>query len=88
MDENVDEPKASEMVRTRVREVRCGERWAELAEEVKWVLGVYGEECCEWWGGMEIWCEDFVPKAILMAVRGEDMSGGGDDDSSSMTSVA
>ena len=88
MDENVDEPNASQMVKTRVREARCGERWAELAEEVKWMLGVYGEECCEWWGGMEIWCEDFVPKAILMAVRGEDMSGGSDDDSSSMTSVA
>ena len=52
------------------------------------MLGVYGEECFECWGGMEIWCEDFVPKASLMAVRVEDMSGGSDDDSSSMTSVA
>lgn len=88
MDENVDEVSASQMVKLKVGEARHGKRWAELAEEVKWVLGVYGEECCEWWGGMEIWCEELVPKAILMAVRGEDMSGDGDDDSSSMTSVA
>jgi hypothetical protein len=84
----VDEVSASQMVKLKVGEARHGKRWAELAEEVKWVLGVYGEECCEWWGGMEIWCEELVPKAILMAVRGEDMSGDGDDDSSSMTSVA
>ncbi|KAG9202804.1 hypothetical protein G6514_004058 [Epicoccum nigrum] len=87
MAENVDEPNASDIVKLKVGEARRRTRWAGEAQKDKWVLGVYGEECCDWWGGMEIWCEKLVPKAILMAVRGEDLSGDGDDDSSSMTSV-
>ena len=86
VDENVDEGSARQVVKRKVGLARYGKRWAELVAEEKWVLGVHEEGCCEWWGGTEIWCEEYVPKAILMAVRGEEMSGGGDDDSSSMTS--
>jgi hypothetical protein len=60
--------------------------WRSLSGEDRWVLQLYGDECFETYGGLEIWCGEAVPQEILKAVRGgwgEDY----DDDASSVSSM-
>jgi hypothetical protein len=44
--------------------------WARLSGEDKWVLQLYGDECLERYGGLEIWCGEVVPQEVLKVVRG------------------
>lgn len=44
--------------------------WRNLSAEDKWVLQLYGDECIEKFGGLEIWCGECVPQEVLKLVRG------------------
>ncbi|KAJ4295452.1 hypothetical protein N0V90_007464 [Kalmusia sp. IMI 367209] len=47
-------------------------RWNKLSTEDKWVVGLYGDDCFEKYGGLEIWHGDSVPRELLKTVRGEE----------------
>jgi len=59
-------------------------RLYKLSDEELWTLQLYGDECFERYGGLEVWHGESVPRDVLKLVRGavggED--DGGDDDSS------
>ena len=54
--------------------------WNKLSGEDKWVLQLYGDECFERYGGLEMWVGEFVPQEVLKAVRGASWD---DDDETS-----
>jgi hypothetical protein len=60
--------------------------WRDLSAEDKWVLQLYGDECFEKFGGLEIWCGEHVPQEVLKLVRGTAWDDD-DDSSSDMTEV-
>ncbi|KAF1845188.1 uncharacterized protein K460DRAFT_366074 [Cucurbitaria berberidis CBS 394.84] len=56
--------------------------WRKLSGEERWVLEMYGDECFEKYGTLEIWWGDGVPNEVYKAVRGHVWSDGDDDGSS------
>jgi hypothetical protein len=60
--------------------------WRDLSAEDKWVLQLYGDECFEKFGGLEIWCGEHVPQEVLKLVRGTAWDDD-DDSSSDMTEI-
>jgi hypothetical protein len=60
--------------------------WRSLSDEDKWVLQLYGDECFEKFGGLEIWCSECVPQEVLKLVRGAAWDEA--DDSSSCSSLS
>ncbi|KAF2243813.1 hypothetical protein BU26DRAFT_523389 [Trematosphaeria pertusa] len=61
-------------------------RWCRLSGEDRWVLQMYGEECFERYGGLEMWHGDSVPMDVLGMVRDE--VGDDEDDDSSVSSFS
>jgi hypothetical protein len=61
--------------------------WRNLSGEDRWVLQLYGDECFETYGGLEIWCGEAVPQEILKAVRGGWGEESDDDDASSVSDM-
>lgn len=55
--------------------------WSRLSSEDKWVLQLYGDECFERYGGLEIWCGESVPQEVLKVVRGASWDDADDDSS-------
>ncbi|KAJ4371307.1 hypothetical protein N0V83_004524 [Neocucurbitaria cava] len=55
--------------------------WRKLSEEDKWMLQLYGDECFERYGMLEIWWREGVPGEVYKAVRGHVWSDGDDEDS-------
>ncbi|KAL1591667.1 hypothetical protein SLS60_011665 [Paraconiothyrium brasiliense] len=47
-------------------------RWEKLTPEDKWAVGLYGDECFEAFGGLEVWWGEGVPREVLRVVRGEE----------------
>ncbi|KAF1967726.1 hypothetical protein BU23DRAFT_286884 [Bimuria novae-zelandiae CBS 107.79] len=44
--------------------------WDKQGAEEKWAIGLYGEECFECFGGIEMWWGEGVPREALRVVRG------------------
>jgi hypothetical protein len=61
--------------------------WSSLSGEDKWVLQLYGNECFEGYGGLEIWCSESVPQEALKVVRGGSWDEGDSDDGSSISDM-
>jgi hypothetical protein len=59
----------------------------KLSAEDKWVLQLYGDECFERYGGLEVWYGEHVPQEVLKVVRGASWDDGDGDDSSSISDV-
>ena len=87
LNEPVDNITASERVHDKVRECGPMKRWGQLDPQDKWVLQMYGDECFERYGTLNIWHERFVPKFCMMLVRETDPYSL-DDDSTSYTSAS
>jgi hypothetical protein len=62
--------------------------WSQLSGEDKWVLQLYGDECFECYGGLEIWCGEYVPQEVLKMIRGQMWDEDDDDDDDSRSSVS
>ncbi|KAF2830634.1 hypothetical protein CC86DRAFT_367355 [Ophiobolus disseminans] len=60
--------------------------WNKLSGEDKWVLQLYGDECFERYGGLEMWVREYVPQEVLKAVRGAEWDDNDNDDESSYMS--
>jgi hypothetical protein len=43
----------------------------KLSPEDRWTLQLYGDECMEQYGGLEVWWGEGVPRGVLKMVRGE-----------------
>lgn len=81
-----DEMPESEKIRDEVRRLEGNgdmESWRSLSAEDKWVLQLYGDECFEKFGGLEMWIGEHVPQEVLKLVRG--VAWEDDDGSSDMT---
>jgi hypothetical protein len=61
--------------------------WNKLSGEDKWVLQLYGEECFEKYGGLEMWVGELVPQEVLKAVRGACWNESDDDSDSSVSDM-
>ncbi|KAF1911416.1 hypothetical protein BDU57DRAFT_103375 [Ampelomyces quisqualis] len=61
--------------------------WRNLSGEEKWVLQLYGDECFEAYGGLEIWVGEMVPREVLRIVRGGVLEEGNEDDGSSVSDL-
>jgi hypothetical protein len=86
LSEPKDEMPESEKIRdevTRLEDKGDMESWRSLSAEDKWVLQLYGDECFEKFGGLEIWIGEHVPQEVLKLVRG--VAWEDDDGSSDMT---
>ncbi|KAF2800141.1 hypothetical protein K505DRAFT_320648 [Melanomma pulvis-pyrius CBS 109.77] len=74
LEEPRDEITQSERVSDDVRKLN-GKRnmkgWWSLSSEDRWVLQMYGDECLERYGSLEVWCGDDVPTEVLGMLRGE-----------------
>lgn len=46
--------------------------WEKLSVDEKWAVGLYGEECLERFGGLEMWWANGVPMELMKVVRGLD----------------
>lgn len=79
--EPVDEILASERVIDNVREFSTSKRWNQLRPEDKWVLQMYGDDCFERYGTLEMWCEKYIPRYCMTIVRGDFWDGDVDDSS-------
>ncbi|KAH6632970.1 hypothetical protein C7974DRAFT_357101 [Boeremia exigua] len=80
--ENISAP---ESLRDEVRECGRMRRWELLEARERWVLAVYGEECLEAFGSLDVWIERYVPRVCVVLLRGEgDVS---DGESSSYYSI-
>ncbi|OAL06282.1 hypothetical protein IQ06DRAFT_290270 [Phaeosphaeriaceae sp. SRC1lsM3a] len=55
--------------------------YRHLSGEDRWVLQLYGDECFEAYGGLEIWCGENVPQEVLRVVRGGTWDDDDDDSS-------
>lgn len=85
LNEPTDDMSSSEKVSDDVRRLSGKgdmKSWNKLSGEDKWVLQLYGDECFERYGGLEMWVGELVPQEILKAVRGGDWDDSDDDDSS------
>ncbi|KAF2468596.1 uncharacterized protein BDR25DRAFT_304987 [Lindgomyces ingoldianus] len=83
LDEPRDEINPSERIDDETRRLsgRDGmKNWWRMCGEDRWVVELYGEECFERYGGLELWHGDYVPLEVVKMVRGED--GDVDDDGS------
>ncbi|KAF2689944.1 hypothetical protein K458DRAFT_356325 [Lentithecium fluviatile CBS 122367] len=60
---------ADEVMRLSLK--RGMKRLNKLSEEDRWTLQLYGEECFERYGGLEVWVGESVPREVLKVVRGE-----------------
>ena len=81
----------SERIRDEVRDSGPCKRWEKLSREDQWALMMYGDECLERFGGLDVWCERFVPSIAMAVCRGVEGLGDTDDSTSyvsDMTSVA
>jgi hypothetical protein len=91
LNESVDDVFASERIKDKVRESGPCKRWEKLSKEDQWVLMMYGDECLERFGGLDIWCERYVPRIAMAICRGVEVLGDADESTSyvsDMTSVA
>lgn len=70
LNETVDDVFVSERIKDEVRESGPCKRWGKLSKEDQWVLMMYGDECLERFGGLDIWCERFVPQIAMAMCRG------------------
>ncbi|KAF1931360.1 uncharacterized protein M421DRAFT_418000 [Didymella exigua CBS 183.55] len=70
LNEPTDNVIASERIRDEAREYGLCKRWEELSKEDQWVLTMYGDECLERFGGLDVWCERYVPMIAMAMVRG------------------
>ncbi|KAH8725111.1 hypothetical protein GQ44DRAFT_682121 [Phaeosphaeriaceae sp. PMI808] len=61
--------------------------WKKLTGEDKWVLQLYGDECFERYGGLEIWCSENVPQEVMKAVRGATWDDGDEDNSTTSSDM-
>ncbi|KZM25742.1 uncharacterized protein EKO05_0006074 [Ascochyta rabiei] len=91
--EPFDDITASERVKDDVRSHGSRKRWDQLSPEDKWVLQLYGDDCLERYGTLEMWFEKCIPMYCMSVVRGVIWEDDGDDDDDSsvstyMTSVA
>lgn len=86
LDESVDEVIASERIRNEVRESGSCKRWERLSKEDQWVLMMYGDQCLETFGGLDVWCERYVPMTALEITRG--IEGELGDDMTSYSSIS
>jgi hypothetical protein len=78
----------SDKIRNEVRNLQGKgdmKSWRDLSDEDKWVLQLYGDECFEKFGGLEIWCGEHVPQEVLKLVRGAAWE---DDDDSSVSDMS
>lgn len=91
INEPVEDVIISERIKDEVRESGPCKRWEKLSKEDQWVLMMYGDECLERFGGLDIWCERFVPGIAMAMCRGVEGLGVAEDGtsfSSDMTSIA
>ena len=91
LNEPVDDVFVSERIKDEVRESGPCKRWEKLSREDQWVLMMYGDECLERFGGLDIWCERFVPRIAMAMCRGVEGLGDADESTSyvsDMSSVA
>jgi len=74
-------------LRDAVRDARysTGKAWYQMSHEDTWVVQLYGEECIEAFGGVEIWWRDAVCLEGLKMVRGQE---GLEDDGSTVYSMS
>jgi len=87
LSEPKDEMPKSEKIRDEVRRLGGNgdmESWGSLSAEDKWVLQLYGDECFEKFGGLEIWIGEHVPQEVLKLVRGVAWE---DDDGSTVSDM-
>lgn len=80
LSESMESVRAGEKIIEAVKKARwsTGRSWSVMSEEQKWVVSLYGEECLDKFGGLEVWEREAVPLEVWRIVRGED-DGGGDD---------
>ena len=78
---------ANPKIRDAVRNVRSsiGRGLAQMSPEESWVVHLYGEECLEAFGSVEIWWKDAICLEGLKMVRGEE---GLEDDASTVYSIS
>ncbi|KAH7397015.1 hypothetical protein DE146DRAFT_658429 [Phaeosphaeria sp. MPI-PUGE-AT-0046c] len=84
-----DDVSCSEKIRDEVRRLSGKGNmvsYRHLSGEDRWVLQLYGEECFEAYGGLEIWCGENVPQEVLRVMRGGAWNDDDDDSSSSYVS--
>ncbi|KAF2193488.1 hypothetical protein K469DRAFT_712250 [Zopfia rhizophila CBS 207.26] len=62
-------------------------QWWRQSGEDKWVLQLYGEECFERYGGLEVWHRESVPLEVLRMVRGEEVDFDDGDSSSILSEI-
>jgi hypothetical protein len=86
LEEPIDNIIASERVSDEVRNCGSMKYWDHLDAYDRWVLQMYGDECFERYGTLDVWLEEYVPRICMILARGGRWDGG-DDDSSDMTSV-
>ncbi|KAJ4350955.1 hypothetical protein N0V95_004294 [Ascochyta clinopodiicola] len=84
--EPLDDIIASERIKYEVRAHGSRKRWDALSPEDKWVLQLYGDDCLEKYGTLEIWFEKYIPMYCMSVVRGIVWDDDGDDDDSSVSS--
>lgn len=85
----VDNIIASRRVTSNVRDCGRARRWNQLDPQDKWMLQMYGDECFEQFGSLDVWLETFIPGICMLLVRGSAWEGGDDDESGSyMSSLA
>jgi len=58
-------------------------RWYQMSGEDRMYVQMYGDECFEHYGGLEVWCGEIVPAEVIGLFRGEE---DGEDDGSSVGS--
>ena len=83
---SIEDVIASEHIKNQVRDHGSLKRWEQLSSEDKWVLQIYGDDCLERYGTLDIWIEEHVPIYCMTVVKGKDWYS--DDDSSSYMSSA
>ena len=87
LEEPVDDVMASERVSNGVRHCGNMKRWYDLESYDRWVLQMYGDECFERFGSLNVWCEGYVPRICMALARGGGWDERSDDSSSDMTSI-
>lgn len=60
--------------------------WDKLGVDEKWALGLYGDECFEKFGGLEMWWANGVPRELMKVVRGLEDEDEDEDDASTVWS--
>ncbi|KAJ4983830.1 hypothetical protein SVAN01_10693 [Stagonosporopsis vannaccii] len=78
---------ASERLRQETRDCGSMKRWDQLESQERWVLAMYGEECLDVFGSLDVWCERYVPGVCVVLLKGLGENGDDDGTESDMTSV-